>query len=107
MRLRLTSARGLISFARLSALLVLLSFAPSLSDAAGAAIPLVMTTLLVAVLTLVVVTAHVQRPPIRTAAASRHAAHDAAHTPARQCDPDAAGHVRARAPGLSLVASTH
>jgi hypothetical protein len=106
MRLRLTSLRGLLALARVTAVLVLLSCAPSLSDVATTAIPVVMTTLLVAVLALVLVTAHVRQPLVRTATASGRARYDAL-TPARQCDPDAAGHVRPRAPGMSLTVSTH
>jgi hypothetical protein len=88
--------------AHVTALLVLLSLAPSLSGAQGIAVPFMMATLVLAVLALVIAAARLRRPLVRAAIAWHHAGSEI-RTAARQCDPDAAGHVRPRAPGVALV----
>lgn len=103
MRVRMTAGvPRLLAF--VTAVLVVFSSAPLMIGPPGMAVPLVMTTLLVAVLALIVAVAHTCRPSVRTALAWGRAG-CVVRTPARQCDPDAAGHVRSRAPGSRYFCS--
>jgi Family of unknown function (DUF6412) len=89
-----------LRLAGLTAALTFLLVAPSIPGASGAGVQLALATLLVASMLLVVTTADVQAPSAQAVRAWRLAA-CAKRAPARQCDPDSAGHVRSRAPGVS------
>jgi len=92
-------------WAGVTALLVVFSSAlsvPGLSGLSGAAVPLVMTTLLLAVLALVIAASRQGRPLVRPGVTCQRAGFET-RGPARECDPDAAGHVRPRAPGVVAV----
>jgi len=92
-------------WAGVTALLVVFSSAlsvPGLSGLSGAAVPLVMTTLLLAVLALVIAAPRQGRPLVRPGVTCQRAGFQT-RSPARECDPDAAGHVRPRAPGVAAV----
>jgi hypothetical protein len=92
----------LLACSGVTAFLVLFSSALPLSGLSGAAVPLVMTTLLLAVLAVVVAASSLRRPlsqAIRTWSRGGFEPRRAV----RQCDPDAAGHVRPRAPGVRSV----
>lgn len=99
--MRMRSARLLLVRAWVTASLALCLSAPSLALEPGVVVQLAVTTLLLAVLALVVAAAYLRQPSGRAVLAWRGAVCQA-RTPARQCDPDAAGHVRSRAPGGSL-----
>lgn len=103
MRLRSASSLFLIW---LASMLTLSSVASSLSAPADASLPLALAALLIAVVLLVVATASVRRLAARAVRAWRHAVRSQ-RAPDRQCDPDAAGHVRPRAPGLSFILLKH
>ena len=90
----------------LASMLTLSSVAPSLSAPADASFPLALAALLIAVVLLVMATASVRRLAAGAVLAWRHAVHTN-RAPDRQYDPDAAGHVRPRAPGLSSTLPTH
>ena len=80
-----------------AAQLLIALYAP-LAGVPGTAIPLAVAVVLIAALGVVAVAALDQRadPPSLLVFGS---ARVGARRPARQCDPDAAGHVRPRAPG--------
>lgn len=78
-------------------LLVVCSPALSLAGVPGAALPLAVTIFLVVAAALVLAAAD-SAPGLEAEVASCTALFEA-RSPARQCDPDAAGHVRSRAPG--------
>ena len=103
MQLRSASSLFLIC---LASMLTVSSVAPLLSAPADAGFPLALAALLIAVVLLVVATASVRRLAGRAVLAWRHAARSK-RAPDRQCDPDAAGHVRPRAPGLPFTLLTH
>jgi len=99
--MRMRSARLPLLLAFVTAALALFFSAPSFSAEPRVVVPFAVTTLLLAVLAMVVAAAYMRQPSERAVMAWRGAACEA-RTPARQCDPDAAGHVRSRAPGVSL-----
>ena len=102
MQLRSASSLYLVF---LASMLTLSSIAPSLSAPAESSFPIALAALLIAVVLLVVATASVRRLAARAVRAWRHVAHSK-RAPDRQCDPNAAGHVRPRAPGLSSTLLT-
>ena len=97
--MRMQSVRSPLLLTCLSALLALCIMAPPSPELLSAGAPLALATLLIAVL-LVVVALAAARAPLALAVRAWHDAAFIRRAPARQCDPDAAGHTRSRAPGV-------
>jgi hypothetical protein len=104
MPLRLVGVPRLRLWVFVAAALVLFSPTVSLAQVSSVTIPIVMATLLFAALALLAAPSRTRQPSPRAAFAWRGAGCEA-RKPARQCDPDAAGHVRPRAPQSSPVRS--
>lgn len=98
--MRTMSARSSLFVACLAFVSAALSVAPAFSSPSGTGVQLALVALLAASLLLVVATCASQQPVAQAVCRWRRAA-GVTRAPARQCDPDAAGHVRARAPGSS------
>jgi hypothetical protein len=88
-------------FALAGLFLVACSPAVSLAGLSGAAVPLAVASVVLTALGCILAASCDDRPDVAAAVASREGLFQT-RDPARQCDPDAAGHARPRAPGWRI-----